>query len=161
MGRVYSIPFENVSVAAAQDLFSLAPADDKPVRVLAIHLSNVGGTADAGDAQEELLRLAVIRGFTSQGSGGSSVSANAPIDSSAGANWGFTAHVNDTTPASGGTSQTLFADGWNIRVPYQQVFLPEARPGASQANTTIVVKLMAAPADAVSCSGTLIVEELG
>jgi len=160
MARVYAVTFENVTVSAAQDLFSLQPADDKPVEIVSIHLSNVGGTGDAGDAQEELLRLLVRRGHTSVGSGGSSVTAAAPIDSSAGATWGFTARVNDTTIASAGTTQDLFADGWNIRVPYQQVFLPDARPGASQANTLLVVRLVAAPADAVSVSGTLILREV-
>ena len=31
MGRVYSVNFENVAVAAAQDFFEVSPADDKPV----------------------------------------------------------------------------------------------------------------------------------
>ena len=36
---------------------------------------------------------------------------------------------------------------------------PEARPGASQGNTTLVVRLETAPADSLTMSGTLIVEE--
>lgn len=157
MPRRYSVIFENVSISASQDLFEITPADDKPVRILGIVLSNVGGTADAGDAQEELLRLTIQRGFTSSGSGGSAPTP-APLDPIDTAS-GFTAEVNNTTKATTGTNVTLFADGWNIRIPYQMFFTPETQMEATQANTTIVVRLEAAPNDAVSCSGTLFLEE--
>ncbi|MGE0138676.1 MAG: hypothetical protein AB7R77_12715 [Ilumatobacteraceae bacterium] len=155
--RMYTVSFENVSISAAQDLFEITPADDKPVAIAGLFLSNVGGTADAGDAQEELLRLAIIRGFTTSGSGGSAPTPApcAPADSAA----GFTAEVNNTTLANTGTTATLHADGWNVRVPYGNWWIPEAWIWASQANTTIVVRLVGAPADAVSCSGTLYVIE--
>lgn len=156
--RAYSVTFENVSVSAAQDLFEITPADDKPVKLLALYLSNVGGSADAGDAQEELWRLAVIRGHTTSGSGGSAPTPT-PVNSSADTAAGFAAEANNTTIASTGTTTTVHADGWNVRVPYQMVWLPETRPGASQANTTIVVRLLSTPADAVSVSGTLYVAE--
>ena len=159
MARFYTVSFENVAISAAQDLFELSPADDKPVRLVGLVLSNVGGTADAGDAQEELLRLLVRRGHTTSGSGGSAPTPRALDPFSAAA--GFAAEVNNTTVASAGTTHDLHPDGWNIRIPY--VFwwtIPELRPSASQQDTTIVVRLVAAPADAVSCSGTLYVEEL-
>lgn len=160
MGRMYSVSFENVSISAAQDLFEISPADDKPVKLHCLVLSNVGGTADAGDAQEELLRILVRRGHTTSGSGGSAPTPR-PVDSSAEAAAGFAAEVNNTTIASAGTTHDLHPDGWNIRIPYVFPWTPETRPGASQADTTIVVRLVAAPNDAVSCSGTLYVEELG
>lgn len=159
MSRMYSVVFDNVSVSAAQDLFELTPADDKPILIHGLILSNVGGTADAGDAQEELLRLSIIRGFTTSGSGGSAPTP-APVVPNDGAA-GFTAEVNNTTVANTGTTTTQYCDGWNIRIPYQQFWTPETRPMATQGNTTIVVRLVTAPADAVSCSGTLYVEELG
>ena len=160
IGRIYSVVFDNVSIAAAQDLFALTPADDKPIELLALYLSNVGGTADAGDAAEELLRLSIIRGFTTIGSGGSAPTPQ-PVQSTVDSASGFTARVNDTTLATTGTTGTLHCDGWNIRVPYQLIWLPENRPGATQANTTIVVRLVTAPADAVLCSWTLYVMERG
>jgi hypothetical protein len=61
LGRLYTVTFVGVSATAAQDLFYIKPAADKPCILEAVYLSNVGGTADAGDAQEELLRLEVIR----------------------------------------------------------------------------------------------------
>jgi hypothetical protein len=157
-GRLYKIPFENVSIAASQDLFELSPADDKPIELVALELCNVGGTADAGDAQEELWRLLVRRGHTTSGSGGSAPTPTpcSPNDAAA----GFAAEVNNTTIASVGTTKDLDAMGWNVRIPYQKVWLPEERPSASQADTTIVIRLLSTPADAVSCSGVLTVREL-
>lgn len=155
--RVYTVPFENVSVSASQDFFELSPADDKPVKFLRLKLSNVGGTADAGDAQEELLRLSVVRGHTTSGSGGSAPTPN-PSNSTADAAAGFAAEVNNTSIATT-SGTTIWTDGWNVRVPYDYVFIPEERIGASQANTTIVVRLLSTPADTLSVSGTLTVAE--
>lgn len=157
-GRVYAVPFDNVAVAAAQDFFELSPADDKPIRILGLQLSNVGGVADAGDAQEELLRLTIKRGFTASGSGGSSVTPVPlnPNDAAA----GFAAEANNTTVANTGTGTLVFADGLNVRIPYQQLWTPETWIMASQANTTIVIRLETAPADSVAMSGVLYVEEL-
>lgn len=158
MGRRYTVVFENVSVSVAQDFFELTPADDKPVRICGLWLDNVGGTADAGDAQEELLRIRIIRGHTTGGSGGSAPTPTpvSPNDAAA----GFSAEANNTTIASVGTTTELCSFGWNVRVPLREWFPDEFGPQASQANTTIVVRLGAAPADAVSMSGTLFVEEL-
>lgn len=157
MGRKYFVPFENVSVSAAQDFWEIQPADDKPVKILGWSLSNVGGTADAGDAQEELLRLSIVRGHTTSGSGGSSPTVS-PVNRND-ASAGFTAEANNTTIAStAGT--TIWTGGHNIRVNDLVLLPEEVQPTASQADTTIVVRLLAAPADAVSMSGTLLVEEL-
>jgi hypothetical protein len=157
-GRMYTVQFNDVSVSAVQDLFEISPADDKPVEICGIQLSNTGGAADAGDAQEELLRLQIIRGFTSSGSSGSSPTP-APVDPGDAAA-GFSAEVNNTTVANTGTSVTIMSTGINIRLPEALWFPPECRPKASQANTTIVVRLPDAPADAVKMSGTLWVREL-
>lgn len=160
-GRLYTVVFDSVSIPAtnAMDLFVITPADDKICVIHGFTLSNVGGTADAGDAQEELLRLSLIRGFTSIGSGGTTPTPAALGPGNAAA--GFTAHVNDTTVATTGTTATLFTDGWNIRIPYQMFFTPECRPVVTQQSTTALLRLVTGPADAVSCSGTLFVEEIG
>jgi len=157
MGRMYSVVFDNVAVTAGQDLFEITPADDKPVL---FHGCWLGQSSDAGDAQDELLRVAIIRGHTTGGSGGTAVTAP-PLQSSAGAGFGGAAKINNTTIASAGTAVTLVADTFNVRAGWVYLPTPEARPGASQANTTIVVRLMAAPADQLAMSGTLIFEELG
>lgn len=152
-GRVYSVIFSAVAVSAAQDLFEITPADDKPVNLLGLF---IGQTSDAGDAADELLQVSVIRGFTSSGSGGSAPTP-APLDNIDAAA-GFTAEVNNTSVATTGTSVTLHTDTFNVRSGYQLWWTPEATPRATQANTTIVVRITA-PADALTMSATLYVQE--
>lgn len=160
-GRLYSVIFANVSVAAVQDLFHLKPAADKMIFLEAVYLSNVGVAADAGDAQEELLRLEIIRfpATVTAGTGGTAptptpISAN---DTAA----GFTARVNDVTTVTttSGTALTEHADGFNVRVPYVWMPPPEHRILCANAQA-VVVRLNVAPTDAVLMSGTAYVREL-
>jgi hypothetical protein len=155
-GRIYSVVFENVAVTAAQDLFELSPADDKPIRIMSWELTNV---SDFGDAQEEVLRLEWIRGFTTSGSGGTAPTPRPLGRSDAAA--GFAAEVNNTTQATTGTTHILWAGGWNVRMPRPEKYIPEERLEASQADTTVLLRLMAAPADSVTMSGSVVIEELG
>ncbi len=153
-GRMYSVIFSAVAVSAAQDLFELTPADDKPVEIVGIEL---GQSSDSADAQDEQLQISIIRGFTASGSGGSSATPAplSPADTAA----GFAAEVNNTTVANTGTGVTLHTGCWNVRAGYINWFPEGARPAAGQGNTTIVVR-QTAPADAVTMSGTLWVREL-
>lgn len=155
-GRTYTVQFDNVSCTAAQDLFEITPADDKPVQIVGLFLSQTG-VADIGDAAEELLPIQIIRGFTTSGSAGSAPTPAVlnHIDTAA----GFTAEVNNTTVATTGTTVTLHSDNFNVRVGYQNWWPEGCEPTASQANTTIVVRLTRAPADAITLSGTLYVRE--
>src|SRR5689334_2124266 len=111
MARAYSVQFEAVAVSAAVDFFELTPADDKPVKIIGLFLSQ---SSDAGDAQDELLRYQVIRGHTTSGSGGASPTP-VPLGSSAGAAAGFAAETNNTTIASSGTTTLLHSDTFNVR----------------------------------------------
>lgn len=153
-GRTYTVIFSAVSVSAAQDLFEISPADDRPIELVGLSL---GQTSDVADAAEEILQISVIRGHTTSGSGGTAPTPAAlnPLDAAA----GFTAEVNNTTVASAGTTQTLHTDVWNVRAGYLIWWPPEARPVATQGNTTIVIR-QTAPADALTMSGTLYVREL-
>lgn len=164
MGRIYFVQFENISVTAANgdyDLFYLAPADDKPVRLLDYEIA-MSSTADAGDAQEEFLRIQVIRGHTTVGSGGTAVTASSvgranPSDPDP----SFTARTGDSTIASAGTTQVIQSVAVNNRVPYLKQWLETTAPWCTQAQSSIVVRLVAAVADDCNMSGTLTVEELG
>ncbi len=153
MSRVYTVVFSAVSVGTAvQDLFELSPADEKSIEILAIDL---GQTSDTGDAQDEQLQLSIIRGHTSSGSGGTAPTP-APVDPGDAAA-SFTAEVNNTTIASGGTTVTLFTSAWNVRAGCIRSFV-DGPFKATQANTTIVIRT-SAPADAVTMSGTIWVRE--
>lgn len=161
-GRKYAVGFENVAITAAQDLFDIAPATDKPIVIYGFTLDNVGGTADAGDAQEEMLRLQIIRGLATVGSGGSSATPF-KLESAAVAAAGFTARVNDTTVAvvGGGSTESGPPFGWNVRVPLREHWPEEACPGCSAAATRIVVRLLSTVADSINVSGCLYVCEQG
>jgi hypothetical protein len=155
MGRVYSVQFENVEITAAQDFFEVSPADDKPVKLLGLFLSQ---STEVGDSAEEMLRIQVIRGHSTSGSGGSAGTA-VPVDPNSAAA-GFASEVNNTTIASAGTGVVLHSEAFNIRSGLAMWWTPETCPVANQANTTIVVRLMANPADSVTMGGTLYVEEI-
>lgn len=154
MPRLYTVSFSAVTVSAAQDLFELTPADDKPVR---LHGITVGQTSDSGDAQDEQVQWTVIRGHATSGSGGAAATPQ-PVNSSIDTAAGFTAEVNNTTVASAGTGVTLHTGAFNVRAGLEYWWPPECRPGASQANTLLVVRVTV-PVDALTMSGTLYVEE--
>lgn len=157
LGRLYTVQFNAVSISATQDLFSILPASNIPCVLEAFYFSNVAGTSDAGDAQEELLSLLIQRrAAISQGSGGSTPS-KTPVEQNDSAA-SFTVHANDTTQATG-TASVIHADGINIRIPY--VWMPPPEHRIVVANSAgLCVTLNTAPADAVSCSGTIYVREL-
>jgi hypothetical protein len=156
-GRQYTAGFDNVTVSAAQDLFYLAPADDKPIKILGWFLTQF---SDVGDAAEEVLRVNLIRGHATVGSGGTAVAAasQGPIDPDDAAS-STTVRVNDTTIASAGTAVTLHYGGFNIRAGEQIIMPPEMQHQCSQTQGSIVLRLMAAPADSVTLSGTIVFEE--
>lgn len=160
LGRLYTVPFAAVAITATQDLVYIKPAADKICVLEGFYLSNVGGTADAGDAQEELLRIEIIRlpATVTVGSGGSAPTPGPSAVNDAAA--GFTGRVNDTTVATtSGTAVTLHADGWNVRVPYIWMPPPEHRLPVANAQA-LVIRLNTAPADSVTCSGVAYVREL-
>ena len=160
LGRAYTVTFTAVAITATQDLFYIKPAADKPCIIEQFSIANVGGTADAGDAQEELLRVEVIRlpATVTAGSGGSAPTPSPLAVNDAAA--GFTARTNDTTVATtSGTSKTLVADGFNVRVGYIWLPVPEHRIVVANAEA-IVVRLNLAPADSINLSGTLTAREL-
>lgn len=156
MGRIYTIDIAAAAVTVAADLVEITPADDKPVLVHAIDILQ---TTDLADAQEEIIALVWVRGHTTSGSGGSAPTPRPvnPSDTAA----GFTAETNNTTAASAGTGVNLQRHGWNVRVPLTIFYPPEVRPQVSQANTTMVLRMAAAPADSITISGSITVEELG
>jgi hypothetical protein len=154
MGRIYTIEFSGVAVTAAQDFFEILPATQKPCLVHAIFLSQ---SSDVGDAEEELLRVRIIRGHTTSGSGGSTPTP-VPMDVNDVAA-GFVGEANNTTIASAGTGVNLHSESFNIRSGFALIFTPEMRPRV-QNPSLLVVRLLANPADELTMAGTMYVEEL-
>ena len=160
VGRAYAVEFHNVSVSAQQDFFYIKPAADKICVIERIVIANVGGAADAGDAQEELYDVELIRvpATVTAGSGGNSFTPNPLVTNDAAA--GFTARINDTTKATTtGTLLNLHSDGLNVRIPYDYAPMPEHRVQVANAQA-VVFRLNTTPADAVTMNGTMIVREM-
>ena len=150
-GRPYVASWENQAITAAVDLFEFLPAGNIPVRLH--HLLLTQGS-DVGDVEEEMLRIKVIRGYTTGGSGGA-VLANTTDNIYLLENDDPAACVvegyNDTL-ATGGTAHTLFSAFWNIRLPFDFAWLPKFEPTVQ--GTRIVVRLMVAPNDSLNISAT-------
>ncbi len=154
--RIYTVAFSAVAVTAAVDLFEISPADDKPCEVIGMFL---GQSSDVGDAAAEILAYTVIRGHTTSGSGGTATTPR-PLNRSD-ATVGFAAETCNTTAATAGTTHILHADTFHV-ASGEKLWLPEGCEWElSQADTTLVVRLAAAPADSLTMSGTLYVREQG
>lgn len=155
MGRMYVVDIAPAAITVAADVIELTPADDKRIIV---HGYEIVQTTELGDAAEEIIGLFWIRGHTVSGSGGSAPTPRPlnPTDAAA----AFTAETLNTTPANTGTTVQLQRHGWNVRIPTQVIYTPETRPHGSQAETTLILRMAAAPADSTTISGYVLVEEL-
>lgn len=157
MGRMYSIPFSAVSISAAQDLFEILAASAKPFY---LHEVVFAQSSDYGDAQAEGLSILIKKatGSYTSGSGGTTPTAvkHATNDASAGP----TPEVNNTSQASAGSGAltTIRADAFNVQAGYQYLPTPEQR--ILFLPTEACVVSITVPADAITGSGTAVIEEL-
>ena len=160
MGRMYTAVFKAVAVTAQQDLFEILSAADS---VTVIHDWTISQSTDVKDAEEEMLTLTTNRGVgtVTSGTGGSTATVNQISDGDAA--FGGTIEVNNTTKMVVGTG-TLETDlevhNWNVRIPYQKIYTPETRPVISPSNRW-TLELETTPADSITISGTITVEEIG
>lgn len=156
MGRKYYVDLPPTAVTVAADLFELVPADDKPLKVLAVNLFQ---TSDFGDAQDEVIGIVWVRGNTTSGTGGVATTPRpaSPNDAAA----GFTAEVANTTAASLGTAVNLARHGFNVRSGLERPYTPDECPEAGQGNTLLVLRMSSAPSDSLTIGGCVLVEEMG
>lgn len=162
MSRFYTVVFPAVgaalvAVTAAQDLFTIQPAANKPVRIWKIKL---GQTSDLADAAEEILDIRLMRvPATITITGGT---ANTPrLVAATGAAFGGTATTQNTTLAtSTGTIEMLETFSPNTRVGEDTSLIPESLYTFVN-GTAMVLRLFTAPTDSLSMSGTMLIEELG
>lgn len=153
---VFVATFTAVAVSAAQDVFEIvAPADSR----IAIREIRLGQYSDAADAQAEMLSVTIVRGHTTSGSGGSSVTP-VPIAGHAGALASTaTVEANNTTIAADGTAVTLCADTFNVMGGWRFYPVPEERPIITNGGRLVV--RVTVPADSLTMNGTIVFEELG
>jgi hypothetical protein len=159
MGRLHIAEFGDVAITAAQDFFEIGAASTGIIR---IHEVAVFQTTDVGDAAEEILELEFVRGdgTVTSGTGGSTVTPQ-PIDNGDTAP-AATVEANNTTRMVVGTGvlDAYGKIGWNVRIPFEKVWTPETRPIITPSDRW-TFSLNDAPADSITCSGTVVFEEIG
>lgn len=154
MGRIYSLTFKDIAVAAAQDLFYLLQTASIPIALHSVALTQK--TLTAWEAKNVLIKR--VPATVTVGSGGTSGTPR-PLNSNDTAASG-TGRVNDTTGAtSSGTIVDLHAEEWNFLNGLYYLPPPEDRP-IIQVSQALVVALVTAPSASMTASGTLIYEEL-
>jgi hypothetical protein len=155
MGMLYTASFSSVAVTAQQDFFEYtAPSD----AIVVLHWIELTQSTEVGDAQEEGLAILFKRGATTTGSGGSTVTP-APTEFGFAAAGGV-AKANNTTKATAGTIVTLYSSNWNVRTPFLWLPTPELRLVLSPSQR-FTVELATTPADSITMSGTMYLEEIG
>lgn len=161
---IFTATFAAVAATVAQDVFEIVAPSDSRVR---IRDCAIGQYSDLGDAAAEILSVRVIRGFTTGGSGGASVTpANLRPWSRAA---GSAVERNNTTVADG-TGVDLVAATFNIAAGWcLRDVLRGGRLGPPleddefiylEASERLVVRITA-PADELTLNATLVFEELG
>ena len=160
MGRIYAVAYQGTVFNASgdSDLLEITPADDKPVKLRGMLLSQI---SEVGDSAEEGLRISVIRlaATVTGGSGGSTITPLAMDSADAAA--GCTTKCNNMTIATTtGSTGVLEEIGWNERnSPYEHWF-PDDRfaPKCKQGEATIV-RMQTTPADDFTGCFTFWIEE--
>lgn len=154
MGRMYSVNFADVAVAAAQDLFGILSTANM---AFAIHRIELGQrTLTSWEAKPlKLVRNPVT---ATVGSGGS---AQTPVKLNFGDSAAtVTARVNDTTNQTTNGSQTvLFARDWEFLNGFLVVFTPAERPIIAPSQG-VALQLTTAPSGSMTASGSMLIEEL-
>lgn len=145
------------AAGADTDWFELTPADDKPIKLRGILISQL---SEVGDAAEEALRFSVIRLPATVTSGNGTAATPAPMDS-ADVAAGFTAEVNGTTVATtSGTAVILMEFAWNERnSPYEWWAPDPAFAVKVKQGEALVLRQQTTLADDMTACATVWVEE--
>jgi len=160
MSRIYTVPYQGTITAAGtdSDLLEVLPADDKPVKLRGLLLSQ---SSEVGDTQEEGLRISIIRlpATVTSGSGGSAVTP-VPMDS-ADVAAGAACEANNTTVATtSGTAVVVAELAWNERnSPYEMWFPDPAFAPKVKQGEGLVVRMQTTLADDMSGCFTFWIEE--
>ena len=141
MSRVYTIT-ATATITAAQtdvDLVEISPADDEPVRLIGYIL---GQTSEIGDAQEEGIRVSVIRlpATVTSGSGGNATPQSQVLDSADVAADFASETMNTTVATTSGTAVTVDDCAWNLRgSPLERWWMDERlRPIVKQGEALVI-----------------------
>jgi hypothetical protein len=154
LARVYSIVFENVTVAAVQDLFYVKASATNGLALRRFSLSASGITA----AAEIRLRLKRLPATVTTGSGGSAPTIQ-KVQSALAFSPLSAARANDTAQATtSGTSVTLANWNWNVLQEFLEVPPSQEERWEATLSEALVFDIIATPASTV-LSGVMVFEE--
>jgi hypothetical protein len=149
--RIYRVPIPATSITVAVDLVELVGATAGLEWLTEIRL---GQTTELGDAAEEQIGISLVTGHTTSGSGGNT--SVVPLTDVGDTAYAGTVESLNTTQASAGTAVTKMLGMWNVRTEF--LWMPVPKPNGPAGlllphNERWVIRLNAAPADAVTVSG--------
>jgi hypothetical protein len=150
---MYTVSLSENAMTGAFNIFELTAADDKPIEIAGLFIAQ---TNVVGDTNEEIIPFEILRGAATTGTGTAATPRPCNIGDAAA---GFTAKVDCTANATGGTALTVFADAINLRAGYQAIF-PEGMGIITTQASLLEVQLQVAPAASTDFTGTLFVREL-
>lgn len=161
---VYTASFSGVAVAAAQDLFEITAGNN----YVLLRRVVLGQYSDAGDAEAENLAVKFIRGHTTGGTGGSTLTPYR-MSQQAAQNALATVKANNTTEASSGSQEVVWSEAWSVGAGYiyhPTICMPARKHAQDlglfviQPDERFVINLPTAPADEITMSGSIEFEEV-
>jgi hypothetical protein len=153
MGRIYTVPLNNVSVGVVMDVIAVYAGAVKAFTVHEVDLGQTGQTT-VGNLR---IRLRVLPATVTAGTGGAVGTVNRKnLNDTAAV---VTSRTNDTTQATTSGTAVDEPDVWNPINGYQKLYPPEDRPVVGP-NAAFILSLDQAPGAAFTCNGVITVEEL-
>ena len=152
-GRMYSVSFDQQAVSAAQDLINITATSGMAFRVHRIEL----GQRTLTTWEAKPIKLIRMPATVTAGTGGNT-GVIVPLGNQGTAT--VTARVNDTTPmTTSGTAAIILARDWEFLNGFLVVFTPDERPLIT-VSQGLALNLPVAPSGSMTCSGSIIIEEV-
>jgi len=163
---VFTATFSGVATSAAQqDMFEITAPDTSRVVVHDIVLAQYSDFDPS--TETEIISLTILRGHANSGSGGQDITTTGVSNLNPyGRQMASTVERHNTTVASGGTPETLWADMWHLQAGF--IWRLSERMNTLGTEGKILLKpaqrlvvRISAPADPITANGTLLFEEIG
>lgn len=154
IGRTYTLDITNTSLSDVSDIMEAAPADDKPIILSELYLSQKEDITS-----NQLIRIGLYRGATTGGSGGNAVTPSKRLPGDAAAS--FTGRSFATTDASGGTPELLTVWRLGFAFPIIRYYPDVLTEVCTHAQNRFVLKPLEAPTAAIEISGYAKFIEIG
>lgn len=159
MGRIYYVAYTGTLTNAGgnADLLECLPADDKPVKLRGMVISQI---SEVGDAAEEGLQISIQRFPATVTTGNGTAVTPVPVDSADTA-FGGTAECNGATVATTSGTAVIFGYmGWNVRnSPFEFWWPDPAMAPKAKQGEGLFVRCDTTPADDITINLMFVLEE--